>query len=236
MDIFSINRNSIIAFTFLLCLNFIAIYWSQNTFGFAVRVLETILCFALFLKLHKGTKGTLLILIYCFFIIPEILSLGNGMVALYMLAITRIIRHVLMIIYILSMINYKNKNRSLLLIISFVVLLNIYLAYIVLDLIKSNLFSDLHYIFMVAESVLMLILGFLAALYGQSKNTEKSKSFMIAVFAFIFADVFFSVAFYADIQPLFYLDSTLFLIGLIYLLKSTCVLDNKLKDLDSVMN
>ncbi len=236
MDIFSVNKKSIIAFITLLCLNFLAIYLSQNTYGFAIRVLESILCFILFLKLNKGTKGTLLILIYSFFIIPEMLSLGNGIVALYMLAIARIIRHVLIIIYILSMINYKNKNRNLLVIISFVVLLNIYLAYIVLDLIKSKLFSDLHYIFMIAESVLMLILGFLAALYGQGKNTEKSKCFMIAVFAFIFADVFFAVAFYANIQPLFYLDSTLFLIGLIYLLKSTTILDDNSENLNSLVN
>lgn len=229
MDIFSVNKNSIIAFTILLCLNFLSIYLDQNTYGFAMRVLNALLFFVLFLKLNKAPKNALLVLIYCFFVIPELFSLADGIGALYMISITRLIRHLLMIVYVLSLLKYKNKNRNLIIIISFVVLLNVYLVYIVLDLIKTNLFSDLHYFFMIGESILMLILGFLAALYGQSKNTLKSKNFMIATFAFIFSDVFYAIAFYVDIKSLFYLDYLLYLIGFIYLLKSTIVFDGKLK-------
>ncbi|MFV0566055.1 MAG: hypothetical protein ACK5NB_09510 [Flavobacteriaceae bacterium] len=234
MNIEFLNNKTlrVVGFLTVLFANFIAIYVDANTWGSVFGAIDSVLFFVLFFILSNEKRKPIFIALFALFVLADLLNLKQGEVCSTIMSGVRIIRHLLVLVYFFSELSgkkLKRLNRETFFFILIVALLNSYLASGVMYLIKDNLFGKVQYVFMSIESVLMLFLGFFAAIYGFAVHTKKANYFMVAMFAFIFSDTFYALAYYIGLPFLFYVDKLLYLFGFIFLLAGTVTAQKKVK-------
>lgn len=229
-EVLNTKTFKIASFLVVLFVNFIAVYINANTWGRIFGVIDAVLCFVLFFILSNKKRKPVFIALFSLFVVAELFSLKQDEVYATIMSGVRIIRHLLVLGYFFSELNYKRLkrlNRETFFFILIIALLNSYLAGGVMYLIKESLFSKVQYVFMSIESILMLFLGFFAAIYGFAVHTKKANCFMVATFAFIFSDTFYALACYMGIPFLFYVDKLLYLCGFLFLIAGTVTVQKK---------
>ncbi|NRD19559.1 hypothetical protein HNV08_05835 [Winogradskyella eckloniae] len=229
MEFLNQKHSKLIGILILIFINLIAILLDHDFSSRILRLFDSVLFLTVFIYLTNKRPKLLHLLLFVFFVIPDICAINyDNIISANILSSARMIRHILMIMYVVSQLNFKKISATVYASILVVTLLNIYLTYVVIDLIKTNLFSLEQYFFMIMEGVFMLIIGFLAAIYSISIITEKANQFMIATFAFIFSDILYVLALYVEMTSLYYLDRILYIVGFVLLIKS---ITNKENDL-----
>ena len=97
---------------------------------------------------------------------------------------------------ILPKVSLKNMSWWLIIIFVIMVLLNAYLLYEFVAMMKSFAGSSTHYLFMMLSAMSMVVVGFLALLYNYQYSSKSSLVLVFFVFLLIFSEVFRGIAYY----------------------------------------
>ncbi|WP_147437283.1 hypothetical protein [Ulvibacter antarcticus] len=87
-------------------------------------------------------------------------------------------------------------NTLLTVIFVVMVLIDGYLLYEFVQMIRELTLSSTHYVFTLISAMSFVFLGFLAILYNYIYSSKASLVFVLFVFTFIFAEVFRAIAYY----------------------------------------
>ncbi|MEL6811580.1 MAG: hypothetical protein AAFP76_09620 [Bacteroidota bacterium] len=91
---------------------------------------------------------------------------------------------------------FKKMNVLFTAIFIILVLVNAYLLYIFIEMIRDFAHGELHYFMIMLGAMSLVIAGFLALLYNHQLSTKGSLLFTVFVFVLVFAEVFRAIAYY----------------------------------------
>lgn len=92
--------------------------------------------------------------------------------------------------------SFKNLGIVLTLVFVLLVIINAYLLYEFISKLRDVANGSLHYAAMLLGAMSLVITGILSLLYNHSFNTKASLAFTVAIFLFIFAEIFRAIGYY----------------------------------------
>ncbi|NND64097.1 MAG: hypothetical protein HKN48_12975 [Flavobacteriaceae bacterium] len=101
-----------------------------------------------------------------------------------------------LIVTLFPKINFRKMNMLFSSIFIIMVLLNAYLLYEFVNMIKEFAQNTLHYLFMMLGAMSLVAAGFFALVYNHLNSSRVSIVFTVFVFTLIFAEVFRAIAYY----------------------------------------
>ncbi|WP_220092309.1 hypothetical protein [Aequorivita sp. CIP111184] len=182
---------------FFICLS-IAIYLFQNYFLF--RLLRAIICFTalsyLFVAHRKRIQKWIVGFLF-FYGASSITTVWyeNGTMASISM-ILNFIAFLFLLWYIVPKVNLQNLSKTFTILFILIVLVNGYLFFKLIELMKEMILSKTQYIFMLLDALCGILLVFLSLLYNHSVNNAKSMSYALLIFLLIFGEIFRSIAYY----------------------------------------
>jgi len=93
-------------------------------------------------------------------------------------------------------VSFKNMSWWLIIIFVAMVLLNAFLLYEFVAMMKSMAGSSTHYLFMLLGAMSMVVVGFLALLYNYQYSSQSSIILVLFISSIIFSEVFRGIAYY----------------------------------------
>lgn len=215
-------RKIVITVAVILCV--INIYTVYN-FGVSeqriIRLINSSVFLFLFI-IFKGYKGNFFFLAFLCFWLSDIciLNYENSVfntlaLALPILAYFTISTH----IYI------KTKpirlNKYIIVFFTFIILLNIYMIYEIVEVIQLGLTNNLEKIMIYANGLSLIIIGTMAGIYNLNYNSAHSTYCIFFVFIFILSAICNVLAYYLNIEILFYFNRSFYVLGLTTMLLYT---------------
>ena len=164
------------------------------------RVARATICYAylLFILLVHGNRANPLIVLFLFFYgtsslatiwyeINIVASIAMGL---------NFVSFLFLIKATFPKINLKKMSTALLISCGVMILINGYLLYLLLGMIKGMTLSDVHFLLTILNSMSLFMAAFFAFLYYHTYSTRPSLIFMLAVFLIAFCEVFRAIAYY----------------------------------------
>ena len=130
--------------------------------------------------------------------------------------ILNFISFLMLLWYIVPKFNLKNLTKKFTLLFILIIIVNGYLFFQLLELMKEMTLSNTQYIFMVLSAFCGILLAFLSLFYNHFYNTAQSMVFTLLIFLIIFAEIFRGIAYYglAYGNTFVYLARILLVLGL----------------------
>src|SRR5690606_6249400 len=110
--------------------------------------------------------------------------------------ILNFIAFLMLLWYIVPKFNLKNLTKKFTLLFILMILVNGYLFFQLIELMKEMTLNYTQYLFMVLSAFCGLLLAFLSLFYNHFFNSKQSMSFTLIVFLIIFAEIFRGIAYY----------------------------------------
>ncbi|CAM3445899.1 hypothetical protein [Aequorivita lipolytica] len=170
----------------------------QNYFLF--RLLRGIICYTtlLYLIISHGKNIQKWLVGFLFFYGASSITTvwyENGTMASISM-ILNFIAFLILLLYIVPKVNLKNLSKTFTFLFIVIVMVNGYLFFQLIELMKEMILSNTQYIFMILDALCGILLIFLALLYNHSVNTAQSMNFTILIFLLIFGEIFRGIAYY----------------------------------------
>ncbi len=210
----------VIMAVFFICLS-IAIHYFQNYFLF--RLLRGIICYTtlIYLFVAHGKKIQKWIVGFLFFYGASSITTvwyENGIMASLSM-ILNFIAFSALFFYILPKFTLKKITKTFTLLFIVMVIVNGYLFFQLVELMKEMTLNTTQYIFMLLCACCGILLGFLALFYNHYYNNPQSMAFTLLIFLIIFAEIFRGIGYYN------LADGVLFVyLARIFLVLSLCVI------------
>ncbi|MDC8000694.1 hypothetical protein POV26_06575 [Aequorivita todarodis] len=130
--------------------------------------------------------------------------------------------------YVVPKFKLENLTKTFTLLFILMVLVNGYLFFQLIELMKAMTLNYTQYIFMMLSAFCGILLGFLALFHNHFYNTPQSMSFTLLVFLIIFAEIFRGIGYYDLAFSMFFVYlARIFLILAIYVSVHFSFLDLK---------
>jgi apolipoprotein N-acyltransferase len=142
----------------------------------------------------------------------------NGTMATISMALN-FVSLLILLFYIVPKFDLKKVKKSFTLLFIILVVVNGYLLYQLLEMMKEMTLNYIQYIFMLLSAFCTILLAFLALVYNHFYNSTSSMSFTALAFLIIFAEIFRGIGYYG----LAYSVAFVYL-ARIFLVLSLCVL------------
>lgn len=182
---------------FFICLS-ITIHHFQNYFLF--RLLRGIICYTtlLYLLFAHGKKIQKWIVGFLFFYGASSITTvwyENGIMA-GLSMILNFIAFLILFLYILPKFTLKKITKTFTILFILMVIVNGYLFFQLVELMKEMTLNITQYIFMLLSASCGILLGFLALFYNHYFNNAQSMAFTMLIFSIIFAEIFRGIGYY----------------------------------------
>lgn len=199
---------------------------------FLFRLLRGIICYttlAYLLIIHRKNIQKWLIGFLFFYGASSITTLWyeNGIMASTSM-ILNFIAFLMLLWFIIPKFKIENLTKTFTLLFILMVIVNGYLFFQFIELIKDMTLNYTQYIFMILSAFCGILLGFLALFYNHFYNTQQSMAFVLLVFLIIFSEVFRGIGYYNLVNGfVFVYLARIFLVLALYFLVHFSFLDLK---------
>jgi hypothetical protein len=106
------------------------------------------------------------------------------------------IAYIFLIVAVLPKVHFKKMNTPLTIVFLLLVIINGYLLYEFIQMIKDFTLSKSHYLITLIGAMSLVLLGFLALLYNYIYSTKPTLIFTFFVMSIIFSEIFRATAYY----------------------------------------
>ncbi|WOD42301.1 hypothetical protein [Hwangdonia lutea] len=221
----AINPKKIVVI-FAVLLGIANIYTIYN-FGFfeerIVRVFSSSV-FLILLLVFKGYKSGVLVLAFLCFWLADICmlryenSLFNKLALTFpILAYSAISKHIYLKIRPIKL------NKYIKTFFGFIILLNVYMIYEIVEVIELGLDNVFEKIMIYANGFSLIILGTLAGIYNLNYNSIHATYCIFFVFVFVLSAICNVLAYYLNLEILFYFNRCFYILGLTIMMLYLCL-------------
>jgi hypothetical protein len=216
MDAGYIQKSHIRVVALLSALLFLASIYFYNADNLPVyRALRGVICFSFLLVLFFYKRNAVNWIAGAFLILFGSASVAGIWYETSMSLILNLSAFMVLIGALSPKVSFKKLNIYFAAFCILLVLVNAYLLYNFIEMIRDFALGELHYFLVMIGSMLLVITGFLSLLYNHKFSSKVSLIFTMFVFVLIFAEVFRAIAYYNFAYENFsvYMSRALLLLG-----------------------
>jgi len=198
----------------LVIYNCVGIYSFNLEYTRVIKLISTIVLFVVYL-IFKGYKKKNFLFAFICFIMADIFMLQYEELLFEKLTLFMIgLAYLSISIYVYPKIKFLSISKWGLFILLFLIIINLYLYFEILDLINTTSKTIFQGIVMIVFGISVIVMGLFASIYNFKHNSVQSVYFILFVFIFILGMIFNAIAYYGKIEAFFYLNRSFYVIAL----------------------
>ena len=201
MDRGYIKKKHVKVLALLSILLLILSIYVHSTENFAVyRGLRGAICFSFLTVLFFYRKKKVNVIVIAFLLLYGISSFvtiwyENSLWAIISMALN-VIAFLVLIRALWPKISFKKMTALFAIFSGLLLLVNVYLLYIFVEMMRGFTSGNLHYVFIMIGSMSLVVTGFFSLLYNHKFSSRASLIFTLFVVALVFAEVFRAIGYY----------------------------------------
>ncbi|WP_452599928.1 hypothetical protein [Pontimicrobium sp. MEBiC01747] len=198
----------------LVIYNCVGIYSFNLEYTRVIKLISTLVLFIVFL-LFKGYKKRNFLVAYICFVMADGFMLFYEEFFFDKLTLLMIgLAYISISIYVYPKINFLSLNKYVILVLLFLVIINLYLYFEILNLINIAHKNILQNIVMVVFGISVVTMGLFASIYNYKYNSIQSVYYILFVFMLILSMIFNAIAYYGGVKIFFYLNRSFHVLAL----------------------
>ncbi len=164
------------------------------------RAIRGLICFSylfLLLYLKKSKANRILVFFLCLYGVSSFLTIWYEQPWLATLSMAlNFVSFVVLIAALFPKVSFKKMNVFFIAIFTLLVLLNAYLLYEFVVMMRDFALGQLHYFLLLLGAMSLVVTGFMSLLYNHKFSSKATLVFTSFVFVLVFAEVFRAIAYY----------------------------------------
>lgn len=213
------TKKIVVTVAVILCI--ISIYVIYNYGFFEERIIRLISSsvFLLLIIIFKGFKSSILFFAFLCFWLSDIFIFQYENSLFNKLALTfPILAYIVITIHIYKKIKSFNLNKFIITFFACIILLNIYMIYEIVEVIELNAAQVFEKIMIYLNGFALIIMGLMAGIYNFKYNSTCSTYCIFFVFIFIASAICNVLAYYLNLEALFYFNRCFYVLALAIML------------------